>query len=109
MSPETAKHAVVFGASGILGWATVNTLLSDYPEAGAFSSITALTNRPLPEKIAQWPRSSRLHVVSGIDLLGGTQQDLESCFKDQITSISSVTHVYYCGNIANSTSGKKKI
>lgn len=28
--PPTNKHALVAGASGISGWALVNTLLSDY-------------------------------------------------------------------------------
>ena len=52
------KHALIAGASGIRGWALVNTLLSDCPEAAVFTKITALTNRPLPKEISQWLSSA---------------------------------------------------
>ena len=45
------NHALVFGASGISGWAIVNQILSDYPAKGVFSAVTALTNRPLTGRV----------------------------------------------------------
>ena len=91
------NHALIFGASGISGWAIVNQLLSNYPAKGVFSAITALTNRPLPAEYAQWPKDPRLEVVSGIDLLKGSQDDLETSMKEKISGIENVTQVYfYC-------------
>ena len=91
------NHALVLGASGITGWAIVNQLLNDYPAKGVFSRITAVTNRPLPAQYAQWSSDSRLQVVSGLDLLRGTQSDLEATMKEKIKEIESVSHVYfYC-------------
>jgi hypothetical protein len=92
---STQKHALVAGASGISGWALVNTLLSDYPEAGVFSKVTALTNRPLSEEVSQWPKDPRLEVISGIDLLKGSQTDLEKNLEGNIKDVETVTHLYF--------------
>jgi nucleoside-diphosphate-sugar epimerase len=91
------KTALVFGASGVTGWAFVNELLNDYPAKGIWDSVYALTNRPLTAKAAMWPDDPRLHLVSGVDLLEGNQQDLESKLKSQVQGIKEVTHVYYLG------------
>ncbi len=99
MKGTTSKenHALVFGASGISGWAIVNQLLSDYPSKGIFSAVTALTNRSLPAEYAQWPEDPRLNLVSGLDLLKGSQDDLEISMKEKIRGIENVTQVYfYC-------------
>lgn len=93
--PSDGKHALVFGASGISGWAIVNQLLAGYPSKTAFHRITALTNRPLPPEIAQWPSDSRLNVVSGIDLLDGSQDTLEKVMKEKIRGIESTTQVFF--------------
>jgi hypothetical protein len=99
MSSTTQKHALVAGASGISGWALVNTLLSNYPKAGVFSKITALTNRPLPKDVSQWPEDSRLNVISGIDLLKGDQGNLEKNLAENIEDVKTVTHLYFfCTN-----------
>ncbi|CAK7221530.1 hypothetical protein SBRCBS47491_004556 [Sporothrix bragantina] len=90
-----SKHALVLGASGITGWATVNELLTDHPDAQQFSKVTALTNRVLPWDISKWPQNSKLNVVSGIDLLDGTQEDLETNLKNVISNINTVTHVFF--------------
>jgi hypothetical protein len=97
-SPE--NHALVFGASGISGWAIVNQILSDYPAKGVFSAVTALTNRPLPAEYTTWPKDSRLDVVSGLDLMKGSQEDLEAAMKEKIKGIEDVTQVYFFGKIA---------
>ena len=93
----TRKTALIFGASGVSGWAFVNEILNDYPRKGIWDSVYALTNRPLSQKTAMWPDDPRLHLVSGIDLLEGTQEDLEDKLKSRIRGVKQVTHVYYLG------------
>lgn len=91
-----AKSALVFGASGVSGWAFVNELLHDYPRPDTFQKIHALTNRPLSHATSQWPSSPLLHLVSGIDVLNGSQKDVETALR-RIEGIEEVTHVYYLG------------
>ena len=93
----SGKSALIFGASGVSGWAFVNEILHDYPKKDVWDNVYALTNRPLSPKIAMWPEDPRLHVVSGIDLLEGTQENLEDKIKSKIKGIRKVTHVYYLG------------
>ena len=88
-------HALVFGASGITGWAIVNAILNGYPSESAFTKVTALTNRPLPVDIAQWPESGKLQVVSGLDLLAGDQSTLEATLKERVSGIETVSHVFF--------------
>ena len=90
------KSALVFGASGVSGWGVVNELLRSLPE-GLWKKIHALTNRPLTREDALWPNDSMLNVVSGIDLLQESEEDLERTLKDKVEGIECVTHVYYCG------------
>jgi hypothetical protein len=90
------NHALIFGASGISGWAITNALLEGYPSPDLFSKVSALTNRPLPPEVAQWPSSHKLQVVSGVDLLqSGGQKALEDELRTRVTDIEGVTHVYF--------------
>ena len=97
------NHAIVFGATGLIGWAAVNQLLSNYPEAGAFASVTAVSNRPIDANRTFWPKQSdpkpSLQLVSGIDLKSG---DLEAQLKEKVAGIDKVTHVFYFGEFYNS-------
>ncbi|KAL5424559.1 hypothetical protein PMIN06_002080 [Paraphaeosphaeria minitans] len=90
-----SKYALVFGASGVTGWSFVNEILNDYPEKNVWKRVHALTNRPLSQAQSQWPNDPRLEIVSGIDLLKGSQEDLEGTLEAEISDISAVTHVYY--------------
>lgn len=92
----TSKVALIFGASGVTGWAFVNEILNDYPKKGVWSGVHALTNRPLSAEKAFWPTDDRLTITSGIDLLEGTQENLESKLGG-ILGIAKVTHVFYLG------------
>lgn len=94
---DGGKHALVFGASGITGWAIVNGLLTDHADAKKFSTISALTNRPFPSTISRWPESSKLHLISGIDLLKGSVEDLQEAMKSQIQGVDTVTHIFFNG------------
>jgi hypothetical protein len=93
---SNTKQALIFGASGVSGWSFVNEILNDYPSKGIWSRVHALTNRPLPAPTL-WPEDKRLSVVSGIDLLEGSQADIESKLRTAIPDISQVTHVFYLG------------
>lgn len=84
---EPAKSALVFGASGVSGWAFVDEMLHDYPEPGIWSTVHALTNRPLQHDDSRWPADPRLHIVSGVDLLRGSQADLEATLQATVPGI----------------------
>lgn len=89
--------ALVFGATGISGWAFVNEILNQYPSQGTWDKVHALANRPISRETLLWPDDARLNLVSGIDLLGSTQEELEAGLKDMIPGIEKVTHVFYLG------------
>src|ERR1700761_5310210 len=93
------KVAVVFGASGVSGWSFVNEMLKDYPKKGIWGDVYAMTNRPLSTEAAYWPKDSRLNIVSGVDLLKGSQEDLEAELQNKVPRIAEVTHVYYLGKM----------
>jgi len=92
---SAGKHALVLGASGIFGWGVVNEILNDYPSKTTFSRVSALTNRSLSREVSQWPEDLRLHIVSGIDFLKGSQQDLERALSERIAGIGTVTHLFF--------------
>ncbi|CAG9943093.1 unnamed protein product [Clonostachys rosea f. rosea IK726] len=103
-----ANHALIFGASGITGWAITNLLIQGYPTPETFQSITALTNRPLSAETAQWPQSSKLDVVSGVDILTPKgQSGLEEELQSKIKNISKVTHVYFFAYIMDADPQKE--
>ena len=86
------NHALVFGASGITGWALVKEALS-YPTPTTFSQVTALSNRPLSAADAQWPDDPRLQLASGIDLTGPVDA-VVSALKSKVNNVETVTHVF---------------
>ncbi|KAK2017001.1 hypothetical protein LZ32DRAFT_577589 [Colletotrichum eremochloae] len=92
------RHAIVFGAAGLLGWATVEQLLSNYPTAGSFDQVTAVVKRPLPESEFFWPRGTpnppSLQIVSGVNL-NGTTEDLVRQLEGSVRGIEHVSHVFY--------------
>ena len=102
----SGAHALVFGASGLNGWSVVNQLLSGYPSPGVFSTVTALTNRPLDRSQCFWPEpgvgSTRLNLVSGVDLNKGSDTELSGLLKAKVDTIESVTHVFFFAHQASS-------
>jgi hypothetical protein len=97
LSCNMGNHALVFGATGIQGWAVVNQILNGYPSEDAFELVTALTNRPITEKML-WPESKKLQVVSGINLLAPKDQDgLENEMQRKIPGMETVTHMFFFG------------
>jgi nucleoside-diphosphate-sugar epimerase len=61
MSTSTPLRALVFGASGITGWAIVKEALQ-YPTPTAFNKVIGLTNRPLTKPQALLPEDDRLEL-----------------------------------------------
>ncbi|EPE10961.1 sirq protein [Ophiostoma piceae UAMH 11346] len=91
-----SKYALVFGASGVTGWSMVNELLHDYPRPGVWGGVVALTNRPLSLAQSHWPADDkRLSIVSGIDLLQGSTEDVEAAIKDKVPHLDKITDVFY--------------
>ncbi|KAL8653692.1 MAG: hypothetical protein Q9226_003743 [Calogaya cf. arnoldii] len=105
---EKGKHALVFGASGLIGWGIIDQLLSNYPFAGTFAQVTALVNRPLNVQDSFWPLPGKqlidvkesperpgLQLVSGINLADGTVESVTELLQTKVKGIQHVTHVYY--------------
>nr|OQO29476.1 hypothetical protein B0A51_02783 [Rachicladosporium sp. CCFEE 5018] len=92
---QTKNHALIYGATGIQGWAIVNELLKGYPSPDSFSKVTALVNRP-PSENMLWPKSDKLQVISGIDLqIKDGQEALEKQMREKVPGIETVTHVFF--------------
>ncbi|KAK1458594.1 SirQ [Colletotrichum cuscutae] len=95
MEPTSKYVALVFGASGISGWAVTNNLFI-YPTASTFCRIIGLTNRPMDLSGSQLPKNDpRLEIYSGINL----REDIETVkeqMKIKIPNMQDITHVYYC-------------
>ncbi|KAF2808145.1 uncharacterized protein BDZ99DRAFT_445317 [Mytilinidion resinicola] len=98
-SRASGAHALVFGASGLIGWALVDELLKGYPENSTFSKVAALVNRPLNIENSYWPTPDRsrpeLQLISGINLASGTIEEFTEVMKEKVVGIEAVTHVYY--------------
>ncbi|KAK0647305.1 Short chain dehydrogenase sirS [Lasiodiplodia hormozganensis] len=93
------NHALVFGASGLAGWAVVDELLSNYPAHGTFRKVTALVNRPLKLEDSWWPAPSpdrpELELIAGVNLLNGSVEEFTAFLKDKVKGVDTVTHVFY--------------
>lgn len=87
--------ALVFGASGISGWAVAKNCLS-YPSTETFRRVIALTNRPRSQKECGLPYDDRIELYSGINLRGSLDEVLGGLM-EKIPHLEEVTHMYYCG------------
>lgn len=107
-SAPTDNHALVFGASGVSGWAIVNAIVNGYPTRESFRRVTALTNRALPPDVARWPASEKLDVVSGFDLLQtDDQSELEAEMKARIPGVENVSIIYLFAYVMDPDPGKE--
>lgn len=93
------SHALVFGASGLAGWAVVDQLLENYPAEGTFAKVTALANRSLSVADSYWPSLSplrpQLDLVSGVNLAEGTVEEFTASLKEKVDHDG--THAFYFG------------
>jgi hypothetical protein len=93
-SSISTYSALIFGASGITGWAFAREALS-YPTTTTFYQVIGLTHRPLTKAQAFLPEDERLRLYSGIDLTAGASK-VEERLKN-IDGIEEVTHVFFSG------------
>lgn len=97
--PTSGYNALIFGASGITGWAIVKTAL-EYPTATTFSRVIGLTNRPLTLEDSFLPPDPRISLKSGVDLSGDVSSIVNSL--KTIQDIGKTTHVYFTGEFVTS-------
>lgn len=94
-----SDQALIFGASGISGWAiTRAAVLSQEPFA--FKKVIGLASRPLSIKASALPEHPKLQLHSGLDLTKGVEEVTQ--FLSQIDGIKNTTHVYFTGHCARS-------
>ncbi|PVH69083.1 hypothetical protein DL98DRAFT_598961 [Cadophora sp. DSE1049] len=96
MSSTKGLQALVFGASGITGWAITNSALC-YPTSTTFSRVVGLTSRPLSLEGSYLPVDSRLQLYSGLDLSKDAKTIAE--YLKRVENISSITHVYFAAYV----------
>ncbi len=103
MSPSSTpsnRTALVFGASGITGWAVVREALS-YPSDTTFQRVIALFNRPMDPSRLFLPKNDKATFAHGIDLTK-TVDDVAAVLSS-IDGIQDVTDVYFACNLASAT------
>ncbi|CAI7629992.1 unnamed protein product [Penicillium palitans] len=90
---ELKNVALIFGASGISGWAVTKCALS-YPTPTTFDRVIGLTNRPLPLEKSGLPNDTRLELHYGVNLRENLDVVL-SQLQEKVPNLEDVTHVYY--------------
>ncbi|KAJ5330339.1 hypothetical protein N7476_000122 [Penicillium atrosanguineum] len=90
---ESKNVALVFGASGISGWAVTKCALS-YPTPTTFDRVIGLTNRPLSLEKSGLPHDPRLELHSGVNLRGNLDEVL-SQLQAKVPDLEDVTHMCY--------------
>lgn len=95
--PPNQSHALIFGASGVSGWALAKECLS-FPTPQTFQRVTALTNRPLSHEDSLLPSDPRLHLASGVDLTQPVAT-VEAALKEKVGQVENVTHVFFTAYI----------
>lgn len=95
------NHAVVIGASGLIGWGVVNELLSpDSIAAGIFGRVTAVVNRPINRHDTFWPvehpSQPKLLLVDSVNLMD-EEEKVIALLKDNIPDANTITHIFYFG------------
>lgn len=96
-STATNRTALVFGASGITGWAILREALN-YPTPSTFHKIIGLTNRPMNRSKSFLPEDDRLVTVPGVDLTAAV--DDVAAKLAGIDGIEDVTDVYFAGTVS---------
>ncbi|KAM0262568.1 hypothetical protein ACHAQJ_001613 [Trichoderma viride] len=96
MSTIANRTALVFGASGITGWAVLREAL-EYPTASTFHKVIGLTNRPLDRSKSFLPDDSRLALVHGVDLTASVDDVVAKLAG--IDGIKNVTDVYFAAYV----------
>ncbi|PFH58627.1 hypothetical protein XA68_13444 [Ophiocordyceps unilateralis] len=90
------NHALVFGATGLLGWGVLEQLLAGYPHKGAFSTVTAVVRRTPAGGAAELGLSpaEEFRLAGGVDLLA-EEVDLARRLRERVPGVERTTHVFY--------------
>lgn len=100
MATSSGHHALVIGASGLIGWSVVNQLLQPYPAPSPFDKVTALVNRPLNSGDSLWPRSKsgipELALTSGVNLMC-KDDEFVNLLQEKVHDAATISHVFYFG------------
>lgn len=101
MRDMAQNHAVVIGASGLIGWGVVDELLSqDSLAAGIFGRVTTIVNRPIKRDDTFWPDEHpgqpKLLMVDGVNLMD-EEEKVIATLRDKIPDAQTITHVFYFG------------
>ncbi|KAI9729776.1 MAG: hypothetical protein M1818_008390 [Claussenomyces sp. TS43310] len=99
-STDKGYEALVFGASGITGWAIVNEALT-YPSPNTFARVVGLTHRSLAAKDAHFAESNRLELYSGFDL---SNREKVRHQLQKVPYINKITHVYFAAYTGHGSS-----
>ncbi|KAJ4988909.1 sirq protein [Stagonosporopsis vannaccii] len=91
------SHALIFGASGISGWAILNEITT-YPTPETFAKITGLSNRPLTLEQAYLPQDPRLNLVNGVDLTKSVSEVVQM-LKEKVQDAHTISHVFFTAYI----------
>lgn len=96
-----ANHAVVIGATGLIGWGLVNELLSaDCIVPSYFDRVTALVNRPIKTDKMFWPKphaqQPKLLVVDGVNIMD-KEAKVRTLLRERVPDAETITHAFYFG------------
>ncbi|GAB7344752.1 hypothetical protein MBLNU457_3222t1 [Dothideomycetes sp. NU457] len=102
-APPPGIQALVFGASGVTGYAIIHELLA-FPDPTTFGRIIGLTNRPLSRDISNLPEDGRIELYSDLNLL-----NREASLKQlrAIPGIEATTHVFFAAYTGHGASYKE--
>jgi len=87
------RVALVFGASGITGWAIMRE--ASHLTNNSFRRIIGLSNRPTDPSQLLLPDSNKITFASGVDLSAGVDQVTAAL--SGIDNIENVTDVFFAG------------
>ncbi|KAF2095426.1 hypothetical protein NA57DRAFT_79153 [Rhizodiscina lignyota] len=90
------RTALIFGASGITGWAIVREAVQ-YPTPETFRRIIGLTNRPFDRNTSLLPDDNRIELVAGLDLSAGPEAVTAKL--REVPGIEEVTDVFFAAYV----------
>jgi len=98
------RVALVFGASGITGWAILREV--SHPTNTSFRRVIGLSNRPTDPSQLLLPDSDKITLASGVDLSAGVDQVTAGL--SRIDNIEHVTDVFFAGGYLQTLFGSHR-
>lgn len=98
-SPAGGQAALVFGITGVSGWALLREIALK-SGADKFTRVIGVCNEPT-QGLKLFVDAVNCEIVSGVDLLGGL--DTVTAKLKDISGIYDVTHCFYVGKEENTS------